>query len=156
VDLDGEAAGGTEVRALEVPAPRTLLEITGPPDELVDRVAGLEWDEALPPLLFLRAVTDFLPPDLPSRLQDALSGHPEEARPALVELRQLRETELEQAVDQAAAALDTLTPAQVFQALLGARGVSGSDDLVAAFAQLGGMTEDDVEAECARIAGGEE
>mgnify|MGYP001070259936 CR=1 FL=1 len=154
VELDEETGNVSEVRTSEVPASRALLEIEGAPDVLVERVGGLRWDEPLPPLLFLRAVTDHMPSDLQSRLQEALGAHPEDGRPAIVELRQLRETELPESEARPQAGLDTLTPPQVFEALLRARGFSDADDLVSAFSELRSMTEDDVEAACARISRG--
>lgn len=151
VDLDEDTGAVSDLRPVEVPAPRALLEIEGAPDTLVERVGALRWDQPLPPLLFLRAVTDRMPSDLQTRLQDALAAHPEDARPAVVELRQLRETELPDTGGTVATGLDSLTPAQVFQALLSARGLAEAEELVSAFSELRSMTDDDVQAACDRI-----
>jgi hypothetical protein len=156
VDLDANPAGAAAVEAVAVPAARALVELRDAPDALLARIRALTWGEALPPLLFCRAVTDDLPPDLPSRLHEALGAHPEAARPALAELRQERATPLpaDEGDDARPPDLGDLQPTEVFRALCRSRGLADTAALESAFSSLQSATQDDFDAMLQRVRGG--
>lgn len=156
VRLERGDASVAEVEAVEVPMSRALLEMEGEPEEMLTELRSLEWVEPLPPLLYLRVVADELPVDLQSRLQDALAVHPECERPVIVELRQRRKTPLQELGPEQTRALEEMTPREVFRSLAQASGVDADDQLLAAFDQLAGMGEDDLDAEVRRIKEGVE
>ncbi|MFT4627871.1 MAG: exonuclease SbcD [Myxococcota bacterium] len=147
VELDPDPQAVATVTPVEVPAPRALRELRAAPDALIAQIGTLTWTEALPPLLFCRAVTDALPSDLMARLHDALVGFAEGARPALVELRQERATAVEMGEQDAPPpALNDLDPAEVFATLCRARGLTETEALNRAFASLCSATDDDFQA----------
>lgn len=156
VDLSAEPGGAAAVEPVRVPSWRALRELRAPPDALLADIRALTWDEPLPPMLFCRAVTDDLPPDLPTQLHEALGTHDEHARPALVELRHERATAAPSDLGEDAPPPDLgdLAPAEVFQTLCRSRGLSDTDALDAAFASLQSATRDDFDAMVAQVRGG--
>lgn len=132
------------VTRLAVPGFRALEELRGSPDELLAALPALRWDQPLPPLLFLRVVADLMPSGLSARLHEALAAHPEDARPAVVELRQERATPLPADEEPSLPALEALQPAEVFATLLRARGVHDTAALESAFAQLLSASDEDL------------
>jgi DNA repair protein SbcD/Mre11 len=154
VDLDPDPAGAPTVTPLELPSPRGLLELRGPPDDLLKQLRALTWSEPLPPLLFCRVVTDEPPLDLPVRVEAALSLRREGQRPILAELRFERATPLPNADDGPAPDLRDLDPRGVFDTLLRARGVAGDNDLMGAFSAILSATGEDFDAMVADARGG--
>ena len=138
VEVDVSPDGPAAVQSLEVPSPRALRELTGDPDSLLNQVRDTRWTEPLPPLLFCRAVLDEPEPDLSVRLYEALASFPEDARPAVVELRDhLSGPQLSADEDAPLPpGLEDLSPADVFATLCKARGVSDPTRLQLAFAEL--------------------
>jgi exonuclease SbcD len=155
VDLHDDPSGQPTVTPVEVPGFRALLELEAPPEALLERVRSLRWSEPLPPLLYLRALSDEPQPLLVNRLHEALLAFPEGERPALVELRELRATPLPEAQDPPPPSLRDLGPAQVFATLCRARGLGEAPELAAAFASLESASRDDFEAMIAQALGGE-
>ncbi len=146
VDLDSDPAGVASVSPVEVPRFRRLVELQAPPDQLVERVGALQWDEPLPPLLYCRVVSDQYEPLLPKRLHEALRGFDEGKRPAIVEVRGVRATPLEQAEDADPVSLATLTPEEVFAELCQAKGISEPAPLASAFASIARIPPEDFDA----------
>lgn len=156
VDLDPDPEGAPQVQPVTVPVTRGLIELQAPPDRLLDRVRELTWHHPLPPLLFCRVLTDEHDPRLVGELHQALREFPEADRPAVVELREVRQTPLPEEDTSPPASLDDLTPHQVFTRLCRARGISDPEPLEAAFGSIASLSEGDFEAFLQRTRGGQE
>ncbi len=146
VDLSDDPDGQPTITPLDVPAARALLTLQAEPDSLIAQIRDLTWGEPLPPLLFLRAVTDALPEAFDQRVRTALAAHPEAARPSAIELRQVRVTPIARDEEAPQPPLHTLQPAEVFATLCRSVGVTDTAGLDAAFAQLASATDDDFQA----------
>lgn len=154
VDLDPDPDGTATVTPVDVPSFRALRELRGSPADLLAGVRSLTWSEPLPPLLYGRAVSDQPEPLLAGEIHAALAAFPEANRPVLVELWDLA-TPLRPADEEATPTdLRELTPADVFTALCRARGVTDTEALEAAFADLATLSEEDLVARVARITEG--
>lgn len=154
VDLDPAPGGRPTVTEVEVPAPRRLIVLRDTPDALVAAVAGLAWDEPLPPLLLCQVVAEAAPPDLFPRLLAALGAFDEASRPALSELRVVR-PEVERLDDAPATRpLAELGPAEVFAALCASVGERDEDgSLARAFDALAAASDEDLDRLIADAAG---
>jgi exonuclease SbcD len=151
VDLDPRPEGQATVTPLKVPIFRALLELRAPPDPLVQAVRDLVWSEPLPPLLFLRTVTDEPQPVLVRRLHEALAEFPENRRPRLADLRYEATAPSEGDTVAIAPTLEESTPREIFATLCRARGLSEAANLEQAFATLQAYDADSFEAELDRI-----
>lgn len=125
VDLK-EGAEST-VSPVLVPRSRDLVQLAGPPDDVLTELAALTWSTHLPPLVHVRIQTSMAVPGLTRRLHDAVATHPEGRRPVLVEVQQRgldaefgRSTPL-------APSLEELSPEQVFGLVCDARQLDGDD-----------------------------
>jgi DNA repair exonuclease SbcCD nuclease subunit len=139
------------VTPIEIPLGRQLLKLEGDADDLPAAIRALTWAEPLPPLLYLQAHADELPSDFASRVQEATASHPEGARPAIVETRQIRVTPLARIEPEDVPHLEDLEPSDVFATLVRGSGAQLDDPLKTAFGQLLGMTDDDLQAEVTRL-----
>jgi exonuclease SbcD len=115
-----------DVKALPVPLRRTLVEVRGTRDVVVERLRSLQWEEDLPPLVHVFVETDHVEVSLTHSLHEALLEHPESARPALVEVKQGRSTEAIEAElsETQSFNLAELTTTEVFQLLCQSEGKS--------------------------------
>jgi len=135
VDLAEEAV----VQRVPVPSWRDLLAVEGAPDAVLEQLKTLTTDKPLAPLVFLRVVADVLPGGWMQQVHEALQVHDDDARPRVVELRQIRPAASASA-HEPTVALDDLEPHQVFEALLSARGIDEGEALIAAFSSLQSAT----------------
>lgn len=148
VTIPEKSTEDINVNAISVPPTRSLLELRDAPDAIIARLRDLRWPaEQLPPLLFLRVITDTAPPDLSGRLLDAIASHPEAARPTIVEVRQERASEAIADADRMAltTSLDEMQPLQVFETLCRSKHGTTSPELSLAFSQLTQFSDDDFE-----------
>jgi DNA repair protein SbcD/Mre11 len=144
LDPDPAARAPQQVEAVDVPLPRELVEVRAEPEAVLDRLRDLQATAPLPPLVFVRAVTDDLPQAFGNRCHEVLQARPAESRPVLAEVRHERITPLPEHVDPGAHTdLQDLSPAQVFEALCARQGVDGADGLADAFARLASASDDD-------------
>jgi DNA repair protein SbcD/Mre11 len=148
VDVDN---GGVKVQPLTVPTPRALLELRGPAAQVVAAISSLVWTEALPPLLYVDIQVDGPDPTLAQQMRDALSAHPVDRRPQLVQLRETLASSVARP-QEAAPDLTTMSPLQVFQRLLDASGVAAAAPLLAAFASVEALDHDTLQAWLDRLA----
>jgi exonuclease SbcD len=139
------------VTPIDIPLGRQLLKLEGDADDLPAAIRALKWSEPLPPLLYLHARADELPSDFASRVLDATASHPEGARPAIAETRQIRVTPLARMEPEEVPQLEDLEPGEVFATLVRGTGAQLDDPLKAAFGHLLGMTDDDLQAEVTRL-----
>jgi exonuclease SbcD len=115
------------VEAVVVPRLRDLVQLIGPPDDVVAELQALRWSTELPPLVHVRVETALPEPGLTNRLHEAAAAHPEGARPVLVEVQQ-RAAEVERPGGRLPTpALASLRPEEVFELLCDARGLDGED-----------------------------
>lgn len=143
VEVHPDPAGLPEVRPLEVPVARRLIEVVAPASEVCARVQALTWEEPLPPLLFVRAVAEAHDPQLARRLQEALEAMPEARRPFLVDLRETRPGEALVSLEGPPPDLSASTPLEVFRRLCASRGEGAIDEVASAFQSLQSLGEDD-------------
>ena len=93
---------------------------------VVERLRSLQWEEDLPPLVHVFVETDHVEVSLTHSLHEALSEHPSEACPALVEVKQGRSAEaIEAALSETQSFnLAELTTTEVFHLLCQSEGKS--------------------------------
>jgi exonuclease SbcD len=150
VDVEG-AGAGVRVDRREVPAPRALIELRGELEEVVDRLRGLTWTEPFPPLLYVRVRQDDPPTALTQRLQEALDAHPDDARPALVEVRHESATSLGLSEPGEGVPLDRLEVGEVFARMARAGGAEPDEGLRGAFDAVRSMAGEELEERARRI-----
>jgi exonuclease SbcD len=151
VDL-ADLAGETKVTRMEVPAARKLVQVRGTRDEVVVQLKGLTWTEELPPLVHVRVDVEQAEPGLNNHLYEAVAAHPEDARPALVEIKQARTGAAPLEADQhlmGGRSLAEVTPSEVFALLCAGAGpqdAQAREALLDAFKQLEHATPDVLDA----------
>jgi exonuclease SbcD len=155
VEIPRDPGQPAEVTPVDIPTSRRLLKLEADAADLPGKIRGLTWEEPLPPLLFLHARADALPGDFSTRVREAVASHPEGARPAVVETRQLRVTPLERLEPEEVQDLEELEPVEVFETLVRGSGLDLDEPLAAAFREVLGMTEDDVEDRVRRLEEGQ-
>lgn len=145
VDLEGDAT--PSVQQIEVPRARDLVQLVGPPDEVLTDLATLSWSAPLPPLVHVRVQTQLAEPGLARRLHDAVESHGPGPGPVLVSVQQ-RTSEVEVAGPfPEMPPLVELTPEHVFGLMCDARKLGGDDrdQLVAAFNAIASADDETLE-----------
>ena len=140
---------GPAVEQIEVPRLRDLVQLAGPPEDVLASLAELQWSTPLPPLVYVRVETQLAEPGLTHRLQEAAQSHTEaRGRPILVEVRLHSAQFAAEAVEITSQSLDELHPEQVFGLMCDSQRLEGPEreELVSAFNTVAGATEASVEA----------
>ena len=148
--VDLPPAGAPTVTPVGVPAFRELRVLEGSPDELVRNLAALTSAAPLPPLVHVRARLQGPEPGLRERLVEALSAHPEAARPVLIELREVFAGAADDVVAGPQAGLEELSVTEVFARLCQAARTTDTDELQRAFATLVAWPDEELEQEVLR------
>ena len=129
---------GAQVRRVEVPLFRRVVELSGTEEAVKAQLRALSWEEELPPITFARVQVDRFSPGIDDELRRIVASAGVRA-PLLVQVRQ----ELAAARDLAAAAqsvpvasLRDVPPEEVFRRLCMERGEPVDDGLLNAFRSL--------------------
>jgi exonuclease SbcD len=132
VDINSSAEP-VEVRPVEVPIARALLEYEGTETEVINWVHTLRWQNDYPPFLHLRVRVDEPQPLLVSRVRAELERFPKDRRPQLVEFREVFASAGVDGSEPFSVALEELTVREVFARLCRQRNVAPSEELLKAF-----------------------
>jgi exonuclease SbcD len=152
VELSAEPGGSAKVSPLMVPKGRSLLEKTGSLVELEAWISGLQWDDPLPPLLFVQARLAAPEPELMNRLNGALAKHPEGRRPAIANTTVVGAHGADDRETGPPPSLAELKPADVLRQLCQHRGFNDDDGpLNAAFATIVTVSKDEWDAQLRRV-----
>lgn len=139
----GEATRPEDVRRLEVPCFRDVLELAGPLEEVAERLRAMTWDHALAPLIYARVEVERYTQKADERIRAALLAHGERA-PILAQLRQQIVRDDAPAVSSAPVkSLRELSPEEVFTRLCAEENVPVDAPLLNAFRAL--LANDDDE-----------
>lgn len=145
--VDVQLGEAPRIEKVDVPVHRALVEIQAEPDELLQRLRALKWDEPLPPLVFLKVVMDARPSDLGTRVHEALGTFDPARRPVIADITPVPLTlRPEDEADIAPRPLREMEPIDVFTQLCAARGLQDQaeqDALNAAFTTLIAANEAD-------------
>jgi exonuclease SbcD len=126
-------AGVPEVRPLEVPAPRPILELRGQLDEVGDRLRAMTWDTELPPFVYAFLETDYVGAGVEAELHKAAEANPHGTPRLLAVRRGLQRTAGVEPASAPTPPLSELEPEEVFLRLCAARGVEAEAELLDAF-----------------------
>lgn len=89
VDVDPEKPRAlAQVQEIEVPSWRSVFEITGSADEIIEKVKTLEWDQDLNPYLYLNAEVEAPMPDAIQRLDEAMQIYDKGKRPRIIRYKE--------------------------------------------------------------------
>ena len=142
VEVDAERPRAfSEVTEVLVPQWRRVVELSGDPEDLHERLAALKWDEPLNPYLYLEALVEAPQPDAIQRLDQALQGFDKHKRPRLIRYKETLtslarpggpDSELFRHVP-----LHELSPAEVFERMYALKhGQPPTPEILSAFATL--------------------
>ncbi len=128
---------GTQVRTVEVPQARSVLELTGTVSEVADKLRGLQWDNALPPIVYASVEVEAFRATAEEELRKAATAR-SGVSPHLVQVRQSRPRPQGPGGQTAAApvGLRELTAEEVFLKLCAHRQESVDEALLNAFRSL--------------------
>lgn len=135
VELSPEPDAAATVRSLEVPSFRDLVELTGPLDEVEERLGALEWETALPPLVFAKVQVERFQAGTDEALRARVLARGDRA-PVLARVLQERVTQVEPTAALPAPSLRELSEEEVFRRLCEARGEPLDEPLLDAFREL--------------------
>lgn len=124
VEVDGNE--DARIDSIEVPRHRDLLELAGPPEQVLGDLAALRWSTTLPPLVHVRVQTDMVEPGLTRRLHEAVASHGD-ARPILVEVQQRASHLAQPGSVPLPRSLEELSPLEVFGLLCDGRDLHGPE-----------------------------
>ncbi len=130
-----------QVTEVEVPCWRSVFEITGSADEIIEKVKTLEWDQDLNPYLYLNAEVEAPMPDAIQRLDEAMQVYDKGKRPRIIRYKETL-TSLTNLVGPAPELfkhipLTELSPAEVFERMYTLKhGQPPTDAIMSAFATL--------------------
>lgn len=132
-DSQPSPSNSVQVRPINVPLARELLEFEGSEEEVLVWVNGLTNETELPPFLHLRVRVEEPQPQLTTRVRAALERFPLERRPLLVDLREVLCGSSNALSAFEAVSLEDLKPRQVFDLLCNQAKVAPSAELLRAF-----------------------
>lgn len=141
VTLDSAAPEShAKVEPIEVPKYRSIFEVHGTPDEVIERVGKLSWEEPLQPYLYVDIDVDAPMSDGLIQVEKAMEAFERGARPRIVRYREHLLTNPEDPVlpeDMRHVPLDELTPTQVFEKMYKIKhSVAPTPHILAAFNSL--------------------
>jgi exonuclease SbcD len=132
VEIDGKRPA--RVTPVEVPAPRGLIVLDGPVDDVAEQIRAIDWDTPLPPYVVARVDAERLTQSAQQRLLEAAAVHA--SRGLRLVKMDPRSSETARARSRCEAPLPSLqqaSPEEVFKQLCATRGESVDDALLTAF-----------------------
>lgn len=90
VDLDASLPAGERATTHKIPVPpwREIVELSGPPEEVLGKLRTLHSKLELPPFVYVKLEVDEYLTDGPFRVNEAVETHPLATRPRVVEIHQ--------------------------------------------------------------------
>ena len=135
VDLAAGPDEAAKVRTLDVPSTRPLLELQGTLKSVEAQLVALEWETALPPIVYARVEVERFSAAAEESLRERVRARGERA-PLLVQVRQERKQEEGAPEVLPSRSLRDLSPEEVFVRLCQARNEPVDDGLLDAFRSL--------------------
>jgi exonuclease SbcD len=135
VDLADAPDEAATVRSLDVPSTRPILELKGTLKSVEAQLAALEWETALPPIVYARVEVDRFSAATEESLRERVRTRGERA-PLLVQVRQERRQEEGAPAVLPTRALRELSPEEVFVRLCQTRNEPLDDGLLDTFRAL--------------------
>lgn len=151
VDPDKPRAAA-QVTEVEVPCWRSIFELTGPADDIIERVSGLEWEQELSPYLYLDLHVEAPMPDAMMKLEEQLKTFGTGQRPRLVRLKEtlVRPDSFGAQAEHVLRyqSLAEMSPAEVFEQMYQLKhGQPPTDEIMTAFQSL--LTDEQRDDACA-------